>query len=176
MMRGRLLWAILVILGAMIAPIGGEARARPFEEGMAAAQQGDFATALRIWEPLANRGHPNAQFNLGQMYARGDGVPQDFAKAIWWYRRVADQGFPEAQFRLGVLFERGFGVPTAPLCAYMWYNLAAGGGWQPAAGRRDSLATTMTAGQIRWAQKMAREFSSDYAFCPDTRDAAWIGF
>lgn len=176
MMRARILWAMPLVLCVMIGSMSGEARARPFEEGLAAAQRGDFATALRVWVPLANRGHPNAQFNLGQMYARGDGVPQDFAKALWWYRRAADQGFAEPRFRLGVLFERGLGVPTAPLCAYMWYDLAAADGWQAAAGRRDALAITMTGAQIRWAQKMARDFKPHYPFCPNTTDAAWIGF
>jgi TPR repeat protein len=30
------------------------------------------------------------QFNLGNMYATGDGVPQDLATAASWYRKAAD--------------------------------------------------------------------------------------
>ena len=170
MMRGRrLLWAMVMVLGVTIGPWGEKPLAGPFDDGMAAAERGDFATALRIWVPLARQGHANAQFNLGQMYARGDGVPQDFTTAAKLYRRVADQGFAEARFRLGMMFERGLGVPTDPLCAHMWYSLAAADGWRPAAVRRDVLATTMTRGQILQAQRLARSFSPDHPFCPDTR-------
>jgi|GEM_PF-2726348 len=164
---------VAILAGAM----GGAAQARPFDEGMAAAESGDFATALRIWAPLARQGHPNAQFNLAQMYARGDGVPQDFVKAAHWYRLVANQGFPEARFRLGVFFERGVGVPVDFLCAYMWHSLAATAGWQPAEAHLEALAPTMTTGRVLWAQKMARDFKPDYPYCPDAPgllDAAWM--
>ena len=39
-----------------------------FEKGLAAAQIGDFATALREWTQLAEQGHSTAQFNLDLMY------------------------------------------------------------------------------------------------------------
>ena len=45
----------------------------------------------------ADQGHAGAQFNLGHMYANGQGVPQDDAAAANWYRRAADQGHTGAQ-------------------------------------------------------------------------------
>ncbi len=48
-----------------------------FDEGWAAYQRGDYATALEEWLPLANSGNANAQYNLGIMYANGTGVAQD---------------------------------------------------------------------------------------------------
>ncbi|MBB4265895.1 tetratricopeptide repeat protein [Roseospira visakhapatnamensis] len=162
--------------GTMAGQAGAQSLDQAFNDGMAAAQRGDFATARDIWSPLAAEGHPNAQFNLGQMYARGDGVPQDFAMALHWYRQVADKGFAAARFRLGVMFERGLGERAGVLCAYMWYDLAAADGWRPAATRRDALAGEMTAAQVRWAQKMARTFSPDYPFCPDARVTVSMGF
>ncbi len=66
-----------------------------FDEGMAAAKRGDYATALREWRPLAKQGNAKAQHNLGVMYEIGEGVPQDFAEAVKWYRKAADQGWPE---------------------------------------------------------------------------------
>ena len=48
-----------------------------FNKGLTAAQNGDFATALKEWKPLAEQGHASAQFNLGLMYRKGLGVPQD---------------------------------------------------------------------------------------------------
>ena len=35
--------------------------------------RGDYATALRLWRPLADQGDASAQYNLGVMYAKGRG-------------------------------------------------------------------------------------------------------
>ena len=56
-----------------------------FEDGVAAALKGDYATAMRLWRPLANKGVVEAQFNLGVMYAKGEGVPQDNVIAHMWF-------------------------------------------------------------------------------------------
>ncbi len=53
-----------------------------WDEGVAAAKRGDYATALRELRPLAEQGHAVAQYNLGVMYNKGRGVPQDYAKAV----------------------------------------------------------------------------------------------
>ena len=41
------------------------AQAQDFDRGLAAAQSGDFATALKEWRPLAEQGDALAQYNLG---------------------------------------------------------------------------------------------------------------
>ena len=51
----------------------------------------------------AERGNASAQYNLGVMYAKGQGVRQDYAEAVRWYRRAAEQGDVQAQSNLGVL-------------------------------------------------------------------------
>ncbi len=56
-----------------------------FDEGLAAYERGDFETALREWEPLAEQGDAQAQTRLGSMYATGDGVPNDYPVAARWY-------------------------------------------------------------------------------------------
>ncbi len=45
-----------------------------FDEGVAAAKRGDYATALREWRPLAEQGNANAQLLLGTMYDEGLGL------------------------------------------------------------------------------------------------------
>ena len=45
-----------------------------FNKGVAAYESGDFATALREWRPLAEQGVADAQYNLGVMYDKGEGV------------------------------------------------------------------------------------------------------
>jgi len=46
-----------------------------FQAGLAAYNQGDYATALKEWRPLAEQGYAPAQFNLGFLYDNGYGVP-----------------------------------------------------------------------------------------------------
>ena len=63
-----------------IAVLLGSARmsaSADFQKGVAAAKNGDYATALREWTPLAEQGHASAQYNLGVMYDKGQGVTQD---------------------------------------------------------------------------------------------------
>ena len=62
--------------------------AGPVEDGQAAYRRGDYATALRLWRPLADQGEtPSAQFNLGSMYATGRGVKRDNTVAVEWWRQ-----------------------------------------------------------------------------------------
>ena len=98
---------------ALLVAISAPAAAGPvedFEDGLAAAQRGDYATALRLFRPLAKRGHASAQFILGVAYASGEGVKQDYAEAEKWYRKAAKQGFAAAQYNLGVMYRDGQGV------------------------------------------------------------------
>ena len=46
---------------------------------------------------LAEQGDAIAQYNLGSMYATGDGVPEDRAEAARWFRLAAEQGLADAQ-------------------------------------------------------------------------------
>jgi uncharacterized protein len=66
------------------------------DEAMQAYDRGDYATALRAWLPRAQQGIVEAQYNLGLLYAQGQGVPQDDGQAIQWFRRAADQGYAPA--------------------------------------------------------------------------------
>jgi uncharacterized protein len=56
-----------IVVGALLS-IGQVASAGPYEDGLAAAKRGDHATALKLWRPLAEQGHPLAQFGLGALY------------------------------------------------------------------------------------------------------------
>ena len=95
------------------------------DEGMQAYDRGDYATAFREWLPRAQQGIGEAQYNLGLLYARGQGVPQDDGQAIQWFRRAADQGYAPAQYSLGVMYAEGRGVSQDVAEAYFWLNLAA---------------------------------------------------
>ena len=42
-----------------------------------------------------------ANYHLGHVYWKGDGVPEDKAEALKWFRKAADQGHKEAQTLMG---------------------------------------------------------------------------
>jgi uncharacterized protein len=66
-----------------------------------------------------------AQYNLGLMYRKGEGVPQSDTEAAHWYRVAATQNFPEAQQKLADLYYFGHGVPRSFPQAAAWYRKAA---------------------------------------------------
>jgi uncharacterized protein len=108
------------------------AAARPFDDGDAAFERGDYVTAMRLWRPLADQGRVVAQTNLGVMYEKGQGVPQDYAAAVSWYRKAADQGFVASQHFLGNRYLNGQGVPQDYAAAMSWFRKAADQGYAAA--------------------------------------------
>ena len=76
-----------------------------------ALKSGDYKTALLELVPLANQGNAAAQFSLGVMYARGDGVLKNDKTSIQWYTSAAKQGYVLAQYNLGLIYEFGNGIP-----------------------------------------------------------------
>ena len=77
-----------VVLAVMLT---GGGVAGPLEEAVVAYQRGDYATALRLWRPLAEQGDAGAQYNLGVMCVRGMGVQQDYVEAHMWFTLAASR-------------------------------------------------------------------------------------
>jgi len=91
-------------LGSIALPAAGQ----NVKSGIEAWQKGDTAGAVAIWRPLAEKGDPDAAFNLGQAYRLGKGVPLDLAQAQDWLERAARKGHVDAQATLGLLlFQNG---------------------------------------------------------------------
>ena len=126
-----------------------------FLNAISAAQRGDFATAIRLWKPIAEQGDADAQLNLGMMYYKGQGVAKDYKIAIKWLTRAAEQGNVAGQYLLGVMSELGEGLVQDYVKAYMWYNIAAMGGNEDISFERDILAKKMTSAQIAQSQEAA---------------------
>lgn len=112
---------VVLVMGGVTVPAGAD----PLEDAVTAAEKGDYATALRLWRPLAEQGSSAAQFNLGLLYDNGRGVPQDYATAASWYQKAAGQGEAVAQFNLGSMYTNGKGVPQDYVAAMSWYRKAA---------------------------------------------------
>jgi hypothetical protein len=91
-----------------------------------AFDRANYATALKVWLPLAEQGDQAAQTYVGEIFEKGLGVQPDHATAATWYRRAAERGYSRAALNLGNLYERGLGVPRDPAQALSWYQRAAG--------------------------------------------------
>jgi len=98
------------------------------EDGQAAYNRGDYATALKLFRPLAEQGNADAQNNLGWAYEQGSGVKRDFKEAMKWYRLAAEQRSARAEYSLGVLYYNGSGVAKNLQDAMKWYRMAAAQG------------------------------------------------
>jgi clan AA aspartic protease (TIGR02281 family) len=135
----------------------------PAAKGAAAYSRGDYATALAIFRPLAEAGDVTAQFDLGVMYANGQGLVQDYIQALTWYRRAADQRSADAQNNIGNLYRYGRGVPQDKVRAYMWFNLAASAlnarDAETGIRNRDVASTEMNGAQIAQGQDLSRRCS-----------------
>jgi TPR repeat protein len=85
----------------------------------------DPAARAAFYLAKAKAGDAAAQYNVGVLYARGQGLVQDYASAITWFRAAAAQGNTAAQYNLGVVYARGLGVAADPAEALNWYRSAA---------------------------------------------------
>jgi hypothetical protein len=52
-----------LLIGLMLIGGGGIVRAGPYEDGVEAYKRGDYATAFRMWQPLAVQGVPRREMD-----------------------------------------------------------------------------------------------------------------
>lgn len=96
------------IAGAILANVILAPAIADVKAGVDAWQHGNYTAAITEWRILAEQGDPDAQFNLGQAYKLGRGVPADLKMAQSWYQKAAEQGHEEAQANLGlIMFQTG---------------------------------------------------------------------
>jgi TPR repeat protein len=118
----------VIVVFTLLAPILG-ARAETLRDATAAVQRKDYATALKLIEPLAEAGDPRAQTQLATLYYHGQGVNESDAQAVVWYDRAARQGHLPAQYLLGNMYAYGHATVPAgydPMhLAAQWYFEAA---------------------------------------------------
>jgi clan AA aspartic protease (TIGR02281 family) len=141
--------AILLILS-----LAAQVAADSLEDAIVAYNRRDYATALRLFQQLADKGSAIAQFNVGTMYANGQGVAQNYAEAAKWYGLAANQGSADAQHNLALLYANGQGVRQNYVLAYKWFSLAAAQGSTEAVKGLDLITPRMTAAEVDQAQKL----------------------
>lgn len=89
-----------------------------FDDGLTAAQTGDYTKAIALWQPLARKSHPLAAHNLGILYLQGWGVEPNPGTAAQYFTLAARAWHPPAFTVLSQLFLRGDGVEQDPGKAY----------------------------------------------------------
>lgn len=134
-LRIFLMWALIVSIVlflllqfVMADRTSGAPPVSAYAAGLAAFRKGEFASAIRAWEPEAEAGNATAQYYLGYMAQNGLGQSWSNARAAGYYRRAAEAGLPEAQLALGDLYLRGMGVEQDDGRGAGLYAMAAGAG------------------------------------------------
>jgi len=98
------------------------------DEAFGAFQRGYYLTALDLALPRAQNGDAHAQTLIGEIYAKGLGVPLNMQSAANWYQMASEKGDPLATFELAMLYQDGSGVPKDRKRAAELFKTAADAG------------------------------------------------
>jgi len=109
-----------------------------------AAADRNYAAAVTLLMPLAERNDAGAQYLLGTLYMQGHGVPPSDAQALRLFLLAAEQGHARAQLAVGDMYAAGRGVTRSDGAAASWYRRAAEQGESDA---QASLADAFAAGR-----------------------------
>lgn len=81
--------------------------------------------AAKLYKKSADAGFTQAEFMMGWLYRKGEGVPKDPVQATEWYERAAVKGLEAALFNLGTLHAEGDDpVKRDYVAAWKWFTLA----------------------------------------------------
>ncbi len=132
------------------------------------------------YKAAAENGNSEAQFILGCMYDKGDGVKQDDAEAIKWLHKSAEQGYASAQFVLGLKYGNGDnGLKESSSEAFKWFYKAAEQGDDEAqycVGLSYSAGLGVKANPseaVNWLRKAARQNHSGAQKALRERNETW---
>jgi TPR repeat protein len=145
--------AFTAALFVVVAPLSAD-----FSAGLAAYNKADYATALKEWQPLADGGSRDAQYNVALLYLDGKGVARNYDEALKWLQRAANQGQLEAQHDLGASYGKGEIVKRDYVQAYKWLSLCAAKGNAGCASQRDLVERKLKGSKLAEAQRQASEW------------------
>ncbi len=77
------------------------------QNGIDFFQSGNYAIALQLLQPLADRDRAEAQCIIASMYHLGLGVDKNGPEAVKWYVKSARQGYPVAANNLAGIYAIG---------------------------------------------------------------------
>lgn len=92
---------IIVVCGAVPALSASKKRGR--KKSQNTTVNSHYASTLK----RVQQGDAQAQYEIGKMYYKGDGVKKDYAEAAKWYYQAAQLGYAKAQSWLGYAYLKG---------------------------------------------------------------------
>ena len=122
----------------------------------------NFKEALKWFTKAAAQEHFKAQYNLGILCEKGEGVIENDKEAVKWFTKAAAQGFSKAQADLGSMYFIGKGVRQNNFIAYAWWNIAAFNGNEKANKAKALVTKKMTRTEIAKAQELSRKLLKKY--------------
>ena len=152
-LRAGLPVSVLALAALGLSALGWAAPAMAdVKAGVDAWSRKDYAAAIREWQGPAARGDADAEFDLGQAYKLGHGVPQDLTKAEQLFGQAAAQGHIQAGDNYGLLlFQRGEHEKAMPYI-------------QAAAGRGDPRAEYLLGIAYFNADNVPKDWVRAYAY------------
>ena len=141
----------------------GTARA-DFNDGVVAYIAGDYETAYNTMISIAKTDEQNAlaQYYLGMMYLKGQGVEKNYEEAGKWFRKAAENRLPQAQYRLAELYTEGEGVPRDYEFAYIWYSVGAAHKHKLSQNAVEKARGKLSKNELTEANKLVAEFIGKY--------------
>jgi TPR repeat protein len=134
---------------------------------LAAGPTPDYAQALPWYLKAASQDHHLAQFNVGRMFAEGQGTDRDDSAALMWMSRAAKGGDPGAQFEMGNRYSRANAheaemrigdVSESRIECYKWFKLSAAQGYRGAENRSDFATLEMTRDEVAEGERRVAAF------------------
>ena len=80
----------------------------------------------------AAAGNSRSQYDIGNMYLKGQGTGIDEKKAFEWIKKSADSDYLKAQFKIGFMYLKGLGTKKSYRNAEKWLRKAADKNYAPA--------------------------------------------
>ena len=98
------------------------------------------------------------QFELGELFQKGQFGSRDYKQAFNWYLKAAMKGSRRAQHRVGSMYARGQGVRQSYAKAYAWCMVAATQDSKYAKRKLKIITQKMRFDQIRRGRMLAKKF------------------
>lgn len=134
-----------------------------FNDGIVAYMMGDYDKAFTTMQSLAETSdHAYAQYWMGMMYMKGQGVEQDYKNAGQWFRKASEKNIPQAQHKLGNLYFKGRGVPKDFEYAYIWYSVGASHAHKLSVSSIDKAKKKLSEEELKEADKVIVTYIKKY--------------
>jgi localization factor PodJL len=120
-----------------------------------------LAPALAAIFEAADAGDPDAQYELAQRYASGNGLPRSHLEAGKWYLAAAEGGHEIAGYKLAFQYFRGRGIAKSKdlVQAHFWFSVSAERGVGDAAQWRAKIEQKLSKRQLAESEELLAEWN-----------------